>query len=245
MKNEIDIAADYIKESNYTIAFTGAGISAESGIPPFRGENGIWNKYDPNLLVLSNYLNNPTKTWPVIKEIFYDFFSKANPNAAHNVLAKMESEGLLKSVVTQNIDNLHQMAGSKTVYEFHGNSHTFVCLHCHSKFPVDELELNEMPPLCKKCGKILKPDFIFFGEQIPTDAYSNSVEAAEKSHVVIIIGTTGEVVPASTIPIVAKRSGAKIIEINLESSSYTNSITDVCLKGKATETMNLLAEKLF
>jgi len=130
MNTLIKESASIIKDSKFTIAFTGAGISVESGIPPFRGEHGLWNKYNPEVLDLGYYMDNPEDSWIYIREIFYDFFADAHPNAAHKVLVRMEEKGLLQSVVTQNIDNLHFASGSKTVHEFHGNSKRLKCLKC-------------------------------------------------------------------------------------------------------------------
>jgi len=237
-------AAETIKNARHCFAFTGAGISIESGIPPFRGEGGLWSKYDPIVLDLEYFKSNPADSWAVIKEIFYDFFGQAKPNNAHIVLAKMEQAGIINSVVTQNIDNLHQAAGSKVVWEFHGNSHSLECLECRSKFEINEINFDDLPVLCPKCSGLVKPDFIFFGEAIPQLAYDKSVEEASTVDVVIIIGSTGEVMPASYIPQIAKKNGATIIEINPESSIYTNSITDIHLKEKATVAMKLLAAEL-
>jgi NAD-dependent protein deacetylase/lipoamidase len=239
VENNIQIAIDLIVNSNYAIAFTGAGISVESGIPPFRGESGLWSKYDPNVLDLNHFHLNPIEAWKVIKEIFYDFFGEAKPNAAHFALAEMERQGLLKAVITQNIDNLHYEAGSKEVYEFHGNSRMLICPYCSNKIKASDADLTDIP-LCDKCHAVLKPDFIFFGEGIPELAYSNSVEAAQKTDLIIIIGSTGEVTPASSIPQIAKQKGAKIIEINPEKTLFTDSVTDVFLQGKATEIMSQL-----
>lgn len=238
-------SAKLIKESKYTIAFTGAGISVESGIPPFRGEHGLWNKYNPEVLDLGYYLQNAADCWEYIREIFYDFFADAHPNQAHKVLADMESKGLLKSVITQNIDNLHFEAGNKTVHEFHGNSKKLKCLKCQRVYDANEIDFATIPPRCVDDGEILKPDFIFFGEGIPHEAYTNSFADAEKADVCIIIGSTGEVTPASYVPRTAKQSGASIIEINPEESSFTSSVSDIHLKGKASEVMTLLAKELF
>jgi NAD-dependent deacetylase len=236
-------AARAIEEAGHSFAFTGAGISIESGIPPFRGEGGLWSKYDPIVLDLNYFKENPAESWAVIKEIFYDFFGKAKPNSAHLALAKMENAGMLNSVVTQNIDNLHQVAGSKTVWEFHGNSHSLECTECKSKYSINDLNFDRLPVLCPNCSGLVKPDFIFFGEAIPQLAYNKSVEEASNADVVIIIGSTGEVMPASYIPQIAKQNGATIIEINPEKSMYTNSITDIHLREKATVAMEkLLAE---
>lgn len=238
-------SAELLKKSKFTIAFTGAGISVESGIPPFRGENGLWNKYNPEVLDLGYYLNNSAKCWEYIREIFYDFFAGAEANEAHQVLARMEEKGLLQSIVTQNIDNLHYEAGNKVVHEFHGNSKRLKCLKCNRSYDASEIDFDKIPPLCEDDGEVLKPDFIFFGEGIPQDAYANSFADAEKAEVCLIIGSTGEVTPASFVPRTAKQSGATIIEINPEESSFTSGVTDIHLKGKASEVLSELEKHLF
>ncbi len=238
--NKIKEAAKVIKESNYTFAFTGAGISVESGIPPFRGENGIWGKYDPKVLELGFFHQNPEESWKVIREIFYGYFGKSLPNKSHFILAEMEGKNLLQSIVTQNIDNLHQEAGSRVVHEFHGNMKKLLCTKCGKHHDVMKINLEKLPPQCENCKSLLKPDFIFFGEGIPPGAYKKSMEAALKAEVVLVIGTTGEVMPAAQIPYIAKQNGAKIIEVNTKPSNYTASITDIYLDGKATEVMGEL-----
>jgi len=245
MQTLIKDAVSAIKISNYTIAFTGAGISVESGIPPFRGEHGLWNKYNPQVLDLGYYLNHAEECWVNIREIFYDFFANAHPNKAHLVLAEMEQKGLLKSVITQNIDNLHFEAGNKVVHEFHGNSKKLKCLRCGRVYSANEIDFEKLPPRCENDGEILKPDFIFFGEGIPAEAYSNSFADAEKAEVCLIIGSTGEVTPASYVPRTAKQAGATIIEINPEESLFTHSVTDIHLRGNASDVMGKLALELF
>ncbi len=240
----ISKAAKLIKNANHITAFTGAGISVESGIPPFRGKDGLWNKYDPVFLDIGYFKKKPKESWKLIKEIFYDFFGKAKPNAAHFALAEMEKMGSLHSIITQNIDNLHQKAGSKNVYEFHGNSRYLICQNCLKKYLVQNIDLSFLPPKCKNCKAVLKPDFIFFGEQIPEPARTNSFEETKKADVFILIGTTGEIMPASMIPYEAKKNNVKIIEINTQPSNYTNTITNIFLKGKATEIMQKLLEKI-
>ncbi len=245
MDNLIKEAAEKIIKSKYTFAYTGAGISVESGIPPFRGENSLWSKYDPKILDLTYFKTNPKDSWEVIKEIFYDFFGNADPNRAHKVLARMENENLLKSIVTQNIDNLHQAAGSKTVYEFHGNSQQLVCMSCNDYITADEADFSELPLSCKKCDGLMKPDFIFFGEQIPPFAYEKSLEAAKQADVCIIVGSTGEVMPAAMIPVEAKRNGAFIIEVNPDESLFTRDTTDIHLQGKAGDIFEMLEKEIF
>ncbi|MEA2096908.1 MAG: NAD-dependent deacylase [Candidatus Cloacimonadota bacterium] len=236
----IENAAEIIRNAKHITAFTGAGISVESGIPPFRGENGLWSKFNPIFLDINYFHHNPLKSWKLIKEIFYDFFGKAKPNSAHFALAEMGKRSLLKTVITQNIDNLHQEAGSKEIYEFHGTSRNLICTNCNKIYSANKTDLSNLPPKCKNCGTVLKPDFIFFGEPIPEPARTNSFLETEKADVFILIGTTGEIIPASIIPFEAKRNGAKIIEVNIQPSNYTNTITDVFLQGKATEIMEKL-----
>ena len=237
-------AAEKIVGAKHLVAFTGAGISVESGIPPFRGEEGLWSKYNPEVLELSHFHKYPLASWTVIKEIFYDFFVEALPNVAHQALAELEKNGLLKCVITQNIDNLHQAAGNTVVHEFHGNSHKLVCTKCKRHFTLAEVNLDVLPPKCANCGGLIKPDFIFFGEGIPSEAYQASHIAAGKADVFVIIGSTGEVSPANHIPVHAKNTGATIIEVNPENSKYTNFITDIHLKGKAGEIMAKLMEQI-
>lgn len=210
----IEKAVEIIKNAKHITAFTGAGISVESGIPPFRGENGLWNKFDPIFLDINYFHQNPLKSWKLIKEIFYDFFGKAKPSTAHLALSKMEKLGYLNSIITQNIDNLHQKSGSKKVWEFHGNSRNLICMNCNEIYSAANTNLSHLPPKCEKCGTVLKPDFIFFGEAIPEPARTNSFAETENADVFILIGTTGEIMPASMIPIEAKRNGVKIIEVN-------------------------------
>ncbi len=243
--DNINRAAQAILKSKFTTAFTGAGISVESGIPPYRGEGGLWTKYDPKLLDIDHFIQDPLSAWKIIKEIYYSHFGRAKPNKAHLVLAEMEQKGLLGRIITQNIDNLHQEAGNKYVFDFHGNSKRLVCLSCHTYYAVPDVNLDHLPPLCRQCGGLLKPDYIFFGESIPHIPLNAAYEAAGISDVFLIIGTTGEVMPANQFPLMAKENGATIIEVNPYESSYTPAITDIFLKGKATEMMGLLSAALF
>ncbi len=238
-------AAELIVNAKRVTAFTGAGISVESGIPPFRGESGLWNRYDPALFEINYFMSNPEECWGMIKELFYDIFGEVRPNLAHYALHEMEMNGHLSAIVTQNIDNLHHEAGSRNVYEFHGNSRKLVCLNCRRKARVGETDLGVLPPSCGRCGGLLKPDFVFFGEPIPEAAEKGAAREAERSDVIIVIGTTGTVKPACHIPFIAKESGASVIEVNTEPSAYTRRITDIFLKGRATDEMEMLTETLY
>lgn len=239
-----DKAAQVIKSSRRCVAFTGAGISVESGIPPFRGKNGLWNKYDPKTFDIQYFYLHPRQSWEVLQDIFYDLFGKVKPNSAHYALAELEADNMLSAVITQNVDNLHYDAGSLVVHEFHGSLKRIVCLNCRSKYKILEINLNVLPPTCEKCGGILKPDVIFFGEAIPEPAGENAFNETKKADCFILIGTTGTVAPANTIPVAAKSHGAKIIEINPDKSEYTESVTDIFLEQKAGAAMEKLMEEL-
>jgi len=242
-ENLYHLASNWISESKYSVVFTGAGISVESGIPPFRGENGLWNKYNPIFLDTIYFLAHPKKSWSLIKEIFYDFFGQASPNDAHYILAELEKKGYIKSIITQNIDNLHQKAGSKNVIEFHGTSRTLTCVICNHKYNSSDF-IKQLPPRCPRCDGLLKPNFVFFGEPIPQDIYEKSVKETSSADLFILIGTTGEIMPASTIPFIAKKNRAKFIEINIDESNYTSSIVDIFLKGKASSVLKKISKNL-
>nr|QEE16584.1 NAD-dependent protein deacylase 2 [Candidatus Prometheoarchaeum syntrophicum] len=242
-KNNYQKASNWILTSKYTVVFTGAGISVESGIPPFRGENGLWSKYNPIFLETNYFRAHPKKSWELIKEIFYDFFGQAKPNESHRILAKWEKNKLIQTIITQNIDNLHHEAGSKNILEFHGTAQTLSCIDCNMQYCSKKF-LNSLPPHCSDCGGLLKPDFVFFSEPIPTIVHQDSITNAKIADLFILVGTTGEIMPASMIPYVAKENGAKFIEINVNPSKYTKSITDIFLQGKATDVFMKLDKKI-
>lgn len=243
--NPIEQAAKAINNAQHIIAFTGAGISVESGIPPFRGEGGLWGKYNPQILDLDYFFAHPKKSWEVIREIFYAFFGEAKPNAAHLLLARLEKERKLKAVITQNIDGLHTMAGSQNVQEFHGTAQQLVCTKCWHRQAASKTDLTELPPKCESCGELLKPDFIFFGENITPHIHEASFKQAEACDLVIIIGASGEVMPAAQIPQIAQQNGATVIEISTEETLFTPKTTTFFIKGKAAEQSVLLEKAIF
>ena len=244
LSREAEAAAEVIAGSSYLVAFTGAGISVESGIPPFRGPDGIWNRYDPRSLELDYFDSHPEDCWIVIKEIFYDFFGSAEPNGAHMALARWQHRGVLKALITQNIDDLHARAGSTNVIEYHGNSRLLRCLACRTGHPAAPTLLERLPPVCPSCGGLLKPDFVFFGEGIPAEASYAAEYAAVNADAMILIGTTGEVYPAAMLPERAKANGATVIEINPNRSNYTGPITDIFLRTGAVEGVGLIDKEL-
>lgn len=243
--NDIEKVAELIRNAKYAIAFTGAGISVDSGIPPFRGEGGIWSSHHPIYLEIDFFHKKPYQSWIKIKEIFYDNLINALPNIAHEVLAKMEKRSFIESVITQNIDHLHQKAGSKIVYELHGNCMKLICTACNSEYDISFVDLNYLPPTCYVCKGILKPDIVFFNESIPQFAKKRSLEEVYKADVMLIIGTNAEVLPAADFPVVAKKNGARIIEINIKESHLTDTITDIFLEGKATDVLKKIGKFLY
>jgi len=244
MQDSLEAAVRALRGTRHAVAFTGAGISVESGIPTFRGPDGIWSRYDPESIELGFFHADPHESWRVIKEIFYDYFDRAEPNAAHVALADLEDAGVIQEIVTQNIDGLHQAAGSRRVWEFHGTSRRMICLDCETRSAATDIPLDTLPPRCPDCGGLLKPDFIFFGEGIPEPARTAAFRAAASCDAMLVIGSTGEVAPASLLPGVARDAGATIIEINPEPSLFTDGTTDIFLQGKASVTMTALVRAL-
>ncbi len=231
LNDRIEQAAEIITRSKPVIALTGAGISVESGIPDFRGKNGLWTRYDPaRYAAIDAFLADPAEVWNMLREMDA-LVVKARPNPAHIGLGILEQKGLLQYIITQNIDNLHQDGGAKNVIEFHGNSGTLSCLFCSRRYTMAE-KRHEYLPTCE-CGQILKPDVIYFGEDIPQETLDMSFQLASEAKILLVIGTSAQVSPASTIPSLATRNRAKIIEINKEKTWLTDQLTDIFLEGEA------------
>ena len=202
----------------------------------------MWSKYDPaRYATIDAFLENPAEVWNMLREMDALVF-KAKPNPAHTGLGVLERKGLLQYIITQNIDNLHQDGGTVNVIEYHGNSSTLSCLFCNSRYTMAE-KRHEYLPACK-CGQILKPDVVFFGEGIPEDALNMSFHLASKARVLLVIGTSAQVSPANTIPSVAFRNNAKIIEINKEKTWLTDQVTDIFLEGEAGEIITGIVEAI-
>ena len=224
-RDEIHEVAALISSTDKAVALTGAGISVDSGIPAFRGTQGLWEKYDPaEYAHIDAFLANPAKVWTMLEQMA-EIIAMAQPNPAHNGLAELERMGHLNAVITQNVDNLHQRAGSRNVVEFHGNGNTLVCLSCGRRYEAEEVRLAQIPPLCK-CSMVLKPDVVFIGEMIPWGASLRAEEAAQNCSVMLVVGTSVQMWPASEIPRTANSNSAKIVEINTEKTELTADITD-------------------
>ncbi|MFH1655963.1 MAG: NAD-dependent deacylase [Candidatus Omnitrophota bacterium] len=258
MKNSSIEKVCRLIEKGKVIALTGAGISVESGIPHFRGEDGLWSKYDPNIYanvpgLLATFAASPGKIVEFIDE-FYSVLFDAKPNPAHLALAKMENNGVLDCVITQNIDNLHQDAGSNDVFELHGNSYRLRCQKCQSKKNISRDKLkdivrqlrenknsrikllkifNRFFPKCS-CGGRFRIDIVLFGEMLPQDTVNESYRRLDNCDVVLLIGTSGVVYPAAGMPLLAKEKGAKLVEINTQESELSY-LCDYQLFGKAGE----------
>ena len=229
--------AEIIKNSKTLIALTGAGHSVESGIPDFRGPDGLWTRFDPMVYAhIDTFRTNPEKTWELLFEM-EKITNNAKPNPAHYALARLEELGYLKAIITQNIDNLHQEAGNKNVIEFHGNNKKFHCIKCGAEYDAGKIHVEDTPPTCAKCTAVLKPMVVFFGEMIPQDALHESMNLAGIADAVMVIGTSAQVYPAADIPYIAKHNGASVIEMNLEETNLTHSITDIFIQGNLKTTL--------
>jgi len=208
------------------VALTGAGISVESGIPDFRGKNGVWTKYDPfEYGHIDSFRADPGKVWKMLMEMGA-LVESVNPNEAHLALGELEKMGIIKMVITQNVDSLHQRGGSSNVVEFHGNFRRMHCDNCLRPYLRADVSLVSLPPLCS-CGGPIRPDIILFGEGIPPEAYSSAFDAAEKCDLMLVVGTSASVAPASQLPLIAKRKGAHIVEINPVASQLSKRITEL------------------
>lgn len=239
-----DRAAELLRRSRRTVALTGAGISAESGIPTFRGEGGLWTKYDPvKVSSIETFLLNPTAYWEVAKERGALALA-AKPNAGHRALAEMERAGRIEAVMTQNTDGLHQDAGSRRVIELHGSGRTVECLDCARREPRADVQARldrEMPPRCASCGgSRLKPTVVFFGESMPPAAVNESFALAKEADAILVVGSSLVVYPAAEIPLEAVRAGAAMIVVNAEPTPF-DKLASVVIHGRAGEILPQIA----
>ena len=233
-------AKDWIGSAQQIFAFTGAGMSVESGIPPFRGKDGIYGKYNEQMLKIEYFLEHPEKCWPVIFDIFYRQISQATPNKGHYALAKAEQMGILKGVITQNIDGLHSKAGTQHLVEFHGSCNTLVCYHCGTIHSIENIEFDNSIPYCPGCNKALKPNFVFFGESIPHVAYDAAMQWMQKCDLLLVVGTSGLVFPAASIPQMAAANGAKLVFINTAAQNISTDESQLYIQGTAGDVLQKL-----
>jgi NAD-dependent deacetylase len=245
--DDIKAVAYQLKNSRHIVAFTGAGISAESGIPTYRGEGGLWTKYDPNLYAnINHFRQNPSYYWNFFKEVRYPILKKVKPNQAHVVLAEMEAKWNLKTVITQNIDGLHQEAGSSSVIELHGTTRTIVCMDCSRKYSLDEAFSKlqkKIPPLCTECQGILRPDVIFFGETLNPQILRQAYAETDTCDFLLAVGSSLVVYPAADIPLRAKQKGSKLVIINKESTPL-DPMADFVINDAAGTVLSKIAQSL-
>jgi len=240
----VERAAALLAAAHHAVALTGAGVSAESGIPTFRGEGGLWTKYDPvKVSSIDSFLADPASYWRVSKERGTVALS-ARPNAGHDALAAMEAAGHLVAVVTQNTDGLHQVSGSRRVIELHGSGRTVQCLECGKLEPRAQVQARlevEMPPRCPNCGgTFLKPTVVLFGEPMPTDAINEAFDLARQADVMLVVGSSLVVYPAADVPLVAIQSGARLIVINAEPTPFDR-FASVVIHGRSGEVLPEIA----
>jgi len=240
----IQQAARDLANANYVVALTGAGSSVESNIPPFRGKGGLWEKIDPmEYAHIDAFMRNPGKVWEVLIKEMKGVIDQAEPNDAHKGLARLEALGFLKTIITQNVDGLHQRAGNTDVIEFHGNFAWQRCMDCDRKYETQHIDLAQIPPRCE-CGGILRPDCIFFGEMIPPQHLWRSQQVAAACDIMLVVGTSAVVQPAAYMPVIAKENGAKVIEINMERTPLSGSISDYFILGRAGRIMTAIVSEL-
>jgi NAD-dependent deacetylase len=243
MSEDIRKFKDIISKARGLVAFTGAGLSAESGIPTYRGAGGLWSKYDPSKYASIDYfMQDPSYYWNFFRDERYPILSKAEPNAAHHALAVLEKEGRLQLVITQNIDGLHQAAGQKSVCELHGNTRQIICLDCGKVFPMEDIYKRvaggDTPPRCA-CGGMLKPDVVLFGEALPQEALMQAHQASQLCDTFLVIGSSLVVYPAAQMPAVAKQSGAALVIINIDPTPLDDA-ADLVIHGSAAEVLGAL-----
>jgi NAD-dependent deacetylase len=235
----IEAAARALLQARHPIALTGAGLSVESGIPPFRGPGGLWTKHgEPPMNGWQLFLADPKRAWQQrldpqgpMRELF-ERLAAARPNPGHAALVELEAMGLLRCTVTQNIDDLHRVAGQRELAEIHGNATLVRCIECVSRWPRAEIALDELPPRCARCGGILKSDTVSFGEPIPPDVLERCQREARRADCILVAGTSATVYPAAALPIEVLERGGTLIEVNPHESELSD-VAAVVVRGPA------------
>ena len=239
----IDAAADLLAAASYAIALTGAGLSVESGIPSFRGPDGLWTKYGPpGNLSYREFARDPQAWWerrlrdeatpgnPTFD--LKDAVDHAAPNPGHLALAELEAMGVIKAVITQNVDDLHRQAGSRALLEIHGNRSRLRCIACGRQQPRAGCAITDVPPICRQCGGVIKLDTVMFGEPIPKATLDACFAEVQRCDTMLLVGTSGTVNPAAQFPAIARARGASIIEVNPAPTPLTP-LAHVAAKGPA------------
>jgi len=235
LEEALEQAAGMLRRAESVIALTGAGVSVASGIPDFRSPDGLWERHDPMAVATAAALaRQPDRVWAFLREVLA-MADAAQPNPAHFALARLEAAGRLSGLITQNIDGLHQTAGSRNVVEYHGGLRHFACMGCgrdHDPALARRLAPHTGAWRCEACGGVVRPDIVFFGEAIPLDALRKSGQLALAADVVVVVGTSGEVAPANCLPREVKARGGGVVVVNLAESAFTG-LADVSLYAPA------------
>lgn len=246
MQDQIQVAARWLAKCRHVVVLTGAGVSKESGIPTFREtQEGLWAQYDPmDMATEEGYLRNPSLVW-----CWYDYrfgmVERAQPNPGHLAIAELGRLLPQVTVVTQNIDGLHQVAGSTDVVELHGSIRRFKCLSGrHMGFTrLDFASQTEVPPRCPRCGDMLRPDVVWFGELLPSEALNRVYDLANACDAMLVVGTSGVVQPAASLPRIARRAGAPVIDVNPARDEIAD-VADIFLEGPSGEILPRLVAQL-
>jgi NAD-dependent deacetylase len=241
----ISEVADEIRDGDINVAFTGAGVSTASGIPDFRGEDGLWERYDPTAFRIGGFRRDPESFWETMLELRRDAFADdPKPNAAHEALARLYGDEL-DAVVTQNVDGLHQDSGipDDDVVELHGNAERVVCESCGRRADADEAleEADGVPPVCRSCGEAVKPDTVLFGESLPRDALGRARRLAKEADVVLVAGSSLTVEPAASIPRIAEKNATTVVVVNFDPTPASVS-PDYEFNEDVTETLPAIAD---
>lgn len=244
---EIELVARAIEKSKRVTVLTGAGISVESGIPDFRSSNGLWKKYDPSVYgTYKNFKKDPQKFWKMTETIHS---IKANPNNVHKTLADLEKRELIHHIITQNVDGLHQEAGSKKVLEIHGTGKNCFCINCgyiaNSQEEIWDVtpQPSEQIPKCKKCGGLMKLDVILFGEKLNREIYDEVIDATTNVDFLLVIGTSLQVAPCNVIPFRAKHNGAQVAFVNC-TKTMMDEYADYVIRGDLNDVVPKIANKV-
>jgi NAD-dependent deacetylase len=239
--------AALIRDNQPCVVLTGAGVSTESGVPDFRSPTGIWAQFDPlEYATLGAFRRDPAKVWRFYAPRF-DMLTEAEPNRAHQALAELERLGFVRAVVTQNIDLLHERAGSRDVVEVHGSIRTSSCPRCGAAYPLAEvvplIEAGEGAPRCPACGAILKPDVVFFDEALPPEEIDRAYALAEEAQLLLVVGSSLEVYPVAELPRVTLDAGGEVAVVN-RAPTWVDERSVLRLDGSAGEVLDAALREL-
>ncbi len=241
MEKGIAKAYELVSSSNEIVVLTGAGISAESGIPTYRGQEGLWRNYDPQELATPEaFFKNPKLVWE-----WYDsrrtIMKNAKPNPGHFAITALEKEKKDFTLITQNVDGLHSTAGTRNIIELHGSLWEIKCTECEKLEKNYQVPIPEIPPICSACGAVMRPNTVWFGEIIPMERIDRCLFAIEQCDLLLIVGTSGVVEPAASMGLIAKKSEKPVVEINIDTTPGTG-LYDASVMGKSGEILPLLVE---